>query len=253
MAVIFQLSSRRQTLCLTVDHCSSPLEFKQKKKAKNIFYILYIHTSIHVLIIVIDFTHSAWMCNFPNGLSLSKQRPGPISAASPSFSGSFFHTFADPLQSLQSLSHYHPTGSTLLLLVGVMTTLVVWISSAVSAWIMASCTTKSLYRKPLLWHVWNSHLCGAGRCVGLRCNSLHILRPLVLVLVSWILKKLKDKNPLHPYIFCCMVGPRVYVWKGTKEGRQRKDTSQGRTNVWLKAPSQTWSPSVCFTHFRSNL
>lgn len=59
MAVIFQLGSRRQTLCLTVDHCSSPLEFKQKKKAKNIFYILYIHTSIHVLIIVIDFTHSA--------------------------------------------------------------------------------------------------------------------------------------------------------------------------------------------------
>lgn len=61
MAVISQLSSRRQTLCLTADRCSSPLEIKKekKKKAKNIFYILYIHTSIHVLIIVIDFTHSA--------------------------------------------------------------------------------------------------------------------------------------------------------------------------------------------------
>lgn len=162
MAVISQLSSRRQTLCLTVDRCSSPLEFKKKTKPK-IYFIFYIY--IHVLIIVIDFTHSAWMCNFPSGLFLSKQRPGPISAASPSFSGSFFHTFADPLQSLQSLSHYHPTGSTLLQLVGVMTTLIVWISSAVSAWIMASCTTKSLYTKSMSWHVWNSHLWGTGRCV----------------------------------------------------------------------------------------
>lgn len=116
-----------------MDHCSLPLESKPKENAKYIYFI-YMHVHPHTHHCHWFYTFS-YLCHFPSGLPLPKPKTKVQSATSPSFT----HSFADPLQSLLSLPHYHPTTSTSLLLVGVMETLTVWISFAASAPIMASC------------------------------------------------------------------------------------------------------------------